>query len=163
MAMLHGFHPAAGLGDLLPGMYTVPMNPIRAAQQQTAGIVPSLQATAPGKVIRRQHMGEILAGRWTVPQNPLIRSLTGGGMGCVGCAGVGCVGCAGMSGLGDASTGNFLTDSTIISGVPDGILYGGAALLAWMIFAPGGSEYRKRASALRSQYRGYKRAAAAIS
>lgn len=156
------FHPAPGLGDLLPGMFVVPSNPIRDAG---TALVPSVQATAPNQVLRVKGIGELLQAAFTVPQNPIIRTLASGGP-CNGMAGLGC-GCGcGMSGLGDtAGTGSwtdFFTESTIISGIPNGLIYGGGLALAYMLLAPGGSEYRKKSRALRSQYRGYKRAAAAV-
>lgn len=69
-------HPAPGIGDLLPGFYVVPQNPIRAAQQGI-GYVP--------------HFGELVPAMFTVPDNPLVKSLAGlGSMGCNG-------GCSGSS------------------------------------------------------------------
>jgi len=156
------FHPAPGLGDLLPGMFVVPQNPIRDAGTP---LVPSVQATAPNQVMRVKHIGELLSAAFVVPQNPIVRTLATGGQ-TSGMAGLGCMGC----GLGDTSTTStstgswtdFLTNSTIISGIPDGLIYGGAALALYMLMAPGGKEYRQKARALRSQYRGYKRAAASV-
>jgi hypothetical protein len=42
--------------------------------------------------------------------------------------------------------------------MPNWVYLAGGGLLAWAIFMPGGSEYRKKKSALASQYRGYTRA-----
>ena len=62
------FHPAPGVGIMLPGMWTVPQNPI------TAGL-------------RRQpHLGEMMPAFFPVPENPLMEALTGCG-GCSGCSG----------------------------------------------------------------------------
>lgn len=159
------FHPAPGLGDLLPGMFVVPQNPIRDAG---TALVPSVQATAPNQVMRVKHIGELLQAAFTVPQNPLIRTLATGGQSNNGMAGLGCgSGCG--CGMGDttavpaaSSWTDMFTNSTIIPGIPDGLIYGGGLLAAYMLLSPGGSEYRKRSAALKSQYRGYKRAAAAV-
>lgn len=79
MARLN-FHPAIGFGDLMDGWFVVPQNPIR-----TPGtpLVPSLQATAPGRILRRGRLAELMPGGFTVPQNPLRMAL--GSIGCSGC------------------------------------------------------------------------------
>lgn len=53
------FHPAPGLGDLLPGWFTVPQNPVK----DGVSYVPSI--------------GEILPGSFAVPQNP-VKDYTNG-------------------------------------------------------------------------------------
>lgn len=50
------FHPAPGLGDLLPGFFVVPQNPITGRAAPTAYI--------PG-------VGDIMPGSFPVPQNPV--------------------------------------------------------------------------------------------
>src|SRR3972149_2183549 len=102
------YHPAPGLGDLLPGFHTVPQNPFK------------------GEPITYQpRIGEILPASYSVPQNP-IKDYMGGrlhqiarepgaegvlngkvvGVGCgdVGCGGIGNCGCASCGGLGDISS-----------------------------------------------------------
>lgn len=71
------FHPAPGFGELMPGDYVVPQNPISAAQK---GI---------GYIAR---MGELMPGQFSVPQNPIRRNFETGmqGMGTMGCVGLGC-------------------------------------------------------------------------
>ncbi len=78
MARLNA-HPAPGFGDLMDGWFVVPQNPIR-----TPGtpLVPSLQATAPGRVLRRGTLAELMPGGFSVPQNPLRMALGGLGCGC---------------------------------------------------------------------------------
>lgn len=68
------FHPAPGFGDLLPGFFVVPQNPIRGA---STPMVPSVQAAAGGQVVRVPHVGDLLPGQFPVPQNP-IRAAMGG-------------------------------------------------------------------------------------
>ena len=94
------YHPAPGLGDMMPGWWDVPQNPITAARGITK---------VPG-------IGEIIDGYFVVPQNPIrdfvkgqVRPLgQGAGRGSVnGPAGAGCscggsCGCGG--GMGDIST-----------------------------------------------------------
>lgn len=162
------FHPAPGLGDLLPGCYVVPQNPIQAA---TRGIeyVP--------------HVGELMPGSFVVPQNPLRNELMGyssvrpaaptaevvaemvalSGLGRCGCSGGSCeqgfCGCGG--GMGQIPG---------LPAIPPVLLYAaGGLLVLWMFSRPGGKEFRERRSKLRQeygekerelkgQYRGYRRA-----
>ena len=167
------FHPAPGLGDLLPGWHVVPQNPIRDAG---TALVPSVQAASGNRITRTPHVGDLLAASFVVPQNVIVRNVSTGmnglaatkGIGCLGCSG--CAGCEdggnyyGMQGLGDTSITDWLTSPSFVSdSVPNWMLYGGAAALAWILLMPGGSEYRQKSRALRSQYRGYKRAGEALS
>ena len=57
--MMTNFHPAPGLGDLLPGFFVVPQNPIMDATTYVPRI------------------GEILPGSFPVPQNPIKDYMTG--------------------------------------------------------------------------------------
>lgn len=170
------FHPAPGLGDLVGGFFVVPQNPIMDAGTP---MVPSVQAQYPNRITRRPRMGDLVAASFVVPQNPLwpnAQPMSQAGLGCASCSGANFYG---MSGLGqsfsavwtDVTSGNFsqgvtdftswIGESTIISGLPNwGILAAGAVAL--MLFMPSGSEYRQKSKALRSQYRGYRRAAGAI-
>ena len=116
-------HPAPNraLGELLPGWFDIPQNPITAAKQGV-NYTPTL--------------GEIMAGSFVVPQNPIVNFASGnvlpigvapgkGGMvngqpvagpgmsgGC-GCGGS-CGGCGGGGGMGDISADltTFMTDLT---------------------------------------------------
>ena len=95
MAQLN-YHPAPGMGDLLPGFYVVPQNPVQ-----------------PVKYIRG--ISEILPGSFPVPQNP-VKDYTRGQTKLIGQTGVGDCGCGcggsggcggqinGIRGLGDFST-----------------------------------------------------------
>ncbi len=162
MARLN-FHPAPGLGDLLPGYFVVPQNPIRDAGTP---LVPSLQATMPNRSFRIARIGELMPGQFTVPQNPLMMALTGGmgGLGC-GCSS-GCSGgnsnytLNGMGALDMSSMTSWLTDPSPISdSVPNWMLYGAVGAALWFITQPSGSAYRAKRKALRSEYAGYKQAA----
>ena len=217
------FHPAAGFGDLLPGHFVVPQNPIRDAGTP---MVPSVQAASGNVPVRIPKMGDLLPGMFVVPQNPLMAAIMGAdvtqpdkgagkavvaslhGLGCGGGCGGAC-GCGGYSphfaglgvapnpsaivnvperaaarmlprydlkrfegyaygpqGLGDInstlqSAETWLTaPSALSASIPNWMLWGGAAVAVWLLM-PGGSEYRTQTAALRSQYRGYRRAARA--
>lgn len=133
MSQMIPFHPAPGLGDVFKGWMIVPQNPIT-----TPGtpLVPSIQATAPNRMLRRPRLQELMAGAFVVPQNPLRQALGMGqlrdlmpgqfsvpqnpvrcgmsGMGC-GCGG-GCGGGGtanytlnGMGQLDTSSVGNFFS------------------------------------------------------
>ncbi len=154
------FHPAPGLGDLMPGWYPVPQNPM------TDGV-----AYIP-------RIGEIMAGSYPVPQNPIRDytkgqvtllgqqngcgpgmingqvanpDATGEGLGGCGCGG----GCGGKgNGMGDISSdftkiqtdiaaGNYmdvLTDS--VMGFP---LWGFIALGAVFVMSGGSNSHVNRA------------------
>lgn len=133
------YHPAPGLGDLLPGFFVVPQNPIKDATPTT--YVPRI--------------GDILPGAFAVPQNPIKDYMNGrlnligrepGVPGMVnGVSGCGCGGsCGGCGGLGDISTdiakiqsdftaGNYgqILQDTVFS-VPVWAIAGGLALLFFM-------------------------------
>jgi hypothetical protein len=153
------FHPAVGFGDLLPGSFAVPANPIRDAG---TALVPTNFAVTGNRPYRVPGIGELLSAKFTVPQNPLRNTLVNGWSGTApklsgcGCSGGGC-GCGGH-GMGDLSDFTAWLQTASVGGVPNWLIYGGAAVAAWMIFMPGGSEYRTKSRALRSQYRGYRRA-----
>ena len=147
------FHPATGFGDLLPGWFDVPQNPIRDAGTP---LVPSVQAVYPNQVTRKKTLGEFMSASFAVPQNPIIRTLATGGQ-TSGMAGLGCAGC-GMGSLGQTGSTSVFTEDSLGLGLPNWAYMAGGAVLAWAIFMPGGSEYRQKKSALASQYRGYKRA-----
>lgn len=162
------FHPAPGLGDLLDGWFVVPQNPVRDAGTP---MVPSVQATMPGRVMVKPHMGDFLPGTFTVPQNPIVKNLqTGmGGLACVG--GMGCAcgspSCAGpepyyygMSGFDLTTIQTWATSPSFVSAsIPNWALWGGAAVALWFMTQPSGSEYREKRKALRSEYAGYRRLA----
>jgi hypothetical protein len=102
------FHPAIGLGDLMPGWYAVPQNPIAAAKQG---------------ITKAPSLGDIVQGSYVVPQNPLANFVagkvaplgqkSGGGKGC-GCGGS-CGGCGSggsVNGVGLSGTGVLSTDAS---------------------------------------------------
>lgn len=97
-----GHHPAPGLGDLLPGFYVVPQNPVQ-----------------PVKYIRG--ISEILPGSFPVPQNP-VKDYTRGrtkliGQGVSGCGcGGSCGGCGAKGQLNGVGVGDFSTDWNSFTG-----------------------------------------------
>ena len=162
-------HPAGGLGDLLPGWHVVPQNPIRDA---STPVVASVTARAGGAVVKVPTMGELLAASFVVPQNPLRQALASPpGSGVPGTKGLGCGTCHGMgdaTGLmgslasGGTSIVSWLQQPSFIrASIPNWGLVAGA-VVAYMLIAPGGSQYRSESRALRSRHRGYRRLAAAV-
>ena len=165
------FHPAPGFGDLLPGSFVVPQNPIRDAG---TALVPSVQAKTGNQVTRVPHLADLLPASFDVPQNPLrdallsasvVKTQSTKGMGCVGCM----AGIDGMGSMGDlsASVSNVSTWLTtpLFSIGSFGVapwMLGAAGIGAYMLFSPGGSSYRSESRALRSQHRGYRRLGRAI-
>lgn len=142
------FHPAPGLGDLMNAWFVVPQNPLRG---DPTVLVPSVQATAPGKILRKPRLGDFVAGSFVVPQNPLRKQLGMGGCGCAGCGG----GSTGLQGLDLSSITDWAQEKSIMTSLPNWVVLGGGAVAAYLLFMPGGSEYR----AARSESRGYKRLA----
>jgi len=151
----------------MSGWFNIPQNPIRDAGTP---LVASASAMAPNKVLRTRSIGELLQASFTVPQNPIIRTLaTGGqtsGMVGLGCSGLGCLGdttsTTGLFGGTVTDTGNVLTSDSLGFGIPNWGYIAGGGLLAWMLFMPGGSEYRSKKRALAAQYTGIARAKKAV-
>jgi len=148
------YHPAPGLGDLLPGFFVVPQNPVRDAE---TALVPSVQALNPGAILKKPHIGDFLPGTFfAVPQNPVRKNLATG-MGGLSCGGSGqCSGgnFYGMSGMGATtatttpaptipfstaitSMANFQAwlqqPSPVSASVPNWALYGGGALAVFAL------------------------------
>lgn len=150
MSMI-GFHPAPGLGELLPGWFVVPQNPLELA---TRGIrrIPTI--------------GEIVPATFPVPQNPLVRALSLGASPKCLCVGIGCGdGClsrySGMTGLPEiweqvktTATGAWGSVTGMLGGAnwTTYALAGGGVLLLWMLISRGGG-YRREAGAARREYR----------
>lgn len=155
--MQTSFHPAPGLGDLLNGWFIVPQNPVR---NDTTTIVPSVQALAPNHVLRVKSMGDLVSGAFVVPQNPVAKNTGLSGCGCAGGCGT-CGGSSnyGLSGFDFSSITDWAQQASPVAGLPNWLLYGGLGLGAYMLLAPGGSEYRSKSRALKSEYRGYRRLA----
>ena len=164
MSMLN-YHPAPGLGDLLPGFYVVPQNPITDAHG--VSYVPRI--------------GDILPGSFPVPQNPIKDYMNGrlnligrepgvpgtvNGKGVSGCGCGGSCGNPGCGGLGDISAdftkissdisaGNYMqVFSDTVFGIP---VWAVAAGLGLFLFA-GGEKHsyvgrgRRAAAAARSAF-----------
>ena len=134
------FHPAPGLGDLVPGMFVVPMNPITAAS---------------GGVTYVPRIGDLVRAHYTVPMNPLVPGMSG-----CGCpyrdAGMGALD-LGAAWDSVTTTVGSVWDSAKsaigATGVNPWVLGGAAAVVALLLFRPGGSEYSRAMSAAKSRYR----------
>lgn len=97
-------HPATGLGEMLPGWFDVPQNPVTAAAR---GIT-----YTPG-------IGEIIGAAYSVPQNPVkdfmkgnVKALGTQGVGDCGCGCGGSGGCGGgkINGIGVNGLGSISDD-----------------------------------------------------
>lgn len=160
------YHMAPGLGDLIPGWFVVPQNPIQAAAQGGVKYIPK--------------MGELIGASFVVPQNPLKRALglpeappsmlqrgstwveemyakaksaVGlSGMGCGGCGCGGSCGGCGMSGITD-STIDFDWDK-ITSGTAGWPTYAIIAGGAWLAFSmmSRGKGYREAVSTAKRRH-----------
>ena len=106
-------HPAPGMGELMPGFFVVPQNPITMAQ------------TGMGYFAR---MGELLPASFSVPQNPIVNNFATGmqGMGTLGCGGnKGCA--AGFTGalsggsIGELVDGHFVVPQNPITAAAAGM------------------------------------------
>lgn len=160
------YHPAPGFGDLMPGSFVVPQNPIH---PDGTPLVPSVQAQSGGNIAYRPKIGDLLPGAFVVPQNPIRRNLASNmGMGCTSCGDSGYDGSGfhsnGLQGLGmDLSAQGLTTWAT--SDGPMGLpmlAWVGIAVGAYLLISPGGSDYRAARRDLDSQHRGYRRAARRI-
>lgn len=154
-------HPAPGLGDLLPGFFVVPQNPI---QGVPTPVVASINAKAGGAPVKIPTMGELLPGFFVVPENPLRNALGMSGLGCGSC-GLGQTTPNLMGSLANVGTSmtNWLQES-VFAGIPNWLLLGGAVAVYFMA-TPGGKEYRAQREeyrAQRSAARGYRRLAKAL-
>jgi len=147
-----GYHPSPGLGDLLPGFFVVPQNPITMAEQEAMG--------KPMHTTRVPHMGELVRASFTVPQNPLLNALATVGR-APGMAGLACPYCEDMvslSGLGEFSLGDAF--GSLASNWQMWAALGGGLLLIMFLSGRGNkSAYKSELSAAKSDY--YKRGAGA--
>lgn len=145
------FQLAPGLGELLPGNFVLPQNPLH-----------------PMAGVRVPHVGELLPAKFSQPENPLLRAVREVKPGC-GCRhGLGCP-CA-LTGLGDLG---FLgiDMSTVIPDWPwtTWAMVGGGLLVLTLLVSRGGKgsqyrtekrllekrlagQYRSEMSKLRSKY-----------
>ena len=136
------FHPSPGLGELLPGWFIVPQNPITAAM----GVRPVL-----GRVPK---MGELVRAHWTLPQNPLINSLATVGKP-YGMSSLNCAGCDDRVSLGSLGEFNLSDLTNSLSQNKTLLLWGGAALILFLILMsrPGKSAYQQAMSEAKESYR----------
>jgi hypothetical protein len=131
-------HPAPGFGDLLPGWFVVPQNPI----------------TQPHEMKRVQGVGEFLPARLLTPYNPLLDSLrtVGRPAGSVGGGKVGLMGGLGEFNLSDI-TGD-IGDAVKGISTTQWLMIGGAVLvLVVLVSRPGRSQYREAVARAKEQYR----------
>jgi hypothetical protein len=145
------------MGDLLPGYFVVPNNPITSAAGGPG-------ATGIGRVA---HVGELMPASFVVPENPLMnalvtvgrgpasqKSLSGLGGGC-GCTGLGC-GCGDRMSL--SGLGEFNMDSVTQNLNPANwsattmAMVGGGVLLLILMMRPGGSEYKAAVTRAKADY-----------
>lgn len=99
------------MGELLPGFFVVPQNPIW--DNKSRSVAP--MGFAGAKYI--PHIGELLPGRFSVPQNPLIAQIRKGMAGMGGC----CSGCDGSAGANpnDTAAGYINGAVAMVPGVGD--------------------------------------------
>jgi hypothetical protein len=155
-------HPAPGFGELLPGFFVVPHNPIT-------------------PVSRVPRIGELVAAKFSIPENPLTRALVGDnglqpqGSRSVSMSAIGSCGCIGsMCGQGceGLGMGQLPGGLEAVSGFLPWIL--GGAVVLWMLSRPGGrayhqeraraeSEYQSKVSGIKARHKGYKRVARSAS
>src|ERR1700689_2411178 len=70
------FHVAPGLGDMAPGWFALPQNPLTMGASTV--LVPTMGATAPGRRVKTPHLADLVAGSFAVPQNPVRANLAAG-------------------------------------------------------------------------------------
>lgn len=135
-------HPAPGVGELMPGWFVVPQNPLRQASQFVNGRAVVALADEQTRAGYTPRIGELVAASFTVPQNPLVSHLSG-----CGCGGsCGCASCA--SGMG------FLGLPDTVSGIPTNyLLLGAGAALLLLTLGGRGSAYRSSLKSAREKYR----------
>jgi hypothetical protein len=142
------YHPAPGLGDLLPGFFVVPQNPIMAAEQAAVG--------NPVQTTRVPQMGELVRASFTVPQNPLLNALATVGRP-PGMAGLACPYCddaVALNGLGEFSLGGAF--GSLTQNWQTWAMVGGGLLLVMLLMGRGNkSAYKSELSAAKADY--YKR------
>lgn len=122
MPMLN-YHPAPGLGKLLPGFVMLPWNPMTATP--STPLVASLGAAFPGQAVRVPRIGDLLMGtEFTIPENPILKGAGLAGLGCASCQSLGPGN--GMAGISD-SVASWVTASSPISGITNFVFYGALA------------------------------------
>lgn len=131
-------HPATGIGELLPGWFNIPQNPITMATQG---------------VTYTRGIAELLPAKFSIPQNPLADRLTSASVLSPVCSTQGVSGCGcgcGMGALDTSSIGSAFDSD--IAGIPVTWLIGGA-VLAYMMFGSRGAEYKYEKEKLKRKYR----------
>lgn len=128
-----GIHPAPGIGDMLPGWWAVPQNPITAAAAKY-----------------NPRMGELLPGSFVVPQNPILASLSHG----VNNSSMGCASCQyTRNNMGMGDLGYFDSWSPTAWTWQEWATVGVGVLLVLSMLRPGQSQYKAAVSSAKDQYR----------
>lgn len=127
------FHPAPGLGIMLPGWWTVPQNPI----------VPQQTMYAP-------RMGELLPASFVVPQNPIVRTTA---LGVNATTGIGCMSCEAERAAGMGSLGFFDSYNPVEWNWTEWAVVGGGVLFLLLMMRPGKSAYQAGMTQAKQDYR----------
>lgn len=132
---------AQGIGQLMPGNFVVPQNPVVAGfvSPSTAGM-------------RAAHLAELMPGMFPVPQNPLIAALTASTPECA--KGIGNP-CSGLGAFDLASITSSMTDSLQQMDWTKWAMVGGGLLVLYYLMGRGGGDktaYRRELKALRAKY-----------
>ena len=132
------FHPAPGIGELLPGFFVVPQNPIRDAMGMSG-------------VRYQPHIGELMPASFTVPQNPIVKNIQTGMGGLAQGRFMGFT--SGMAGLGEFDLSS-ITDSFKPGewSTQTWMMIAGAGIIAIMMMRPGGSQYKAAMSQAKADY-----------
>lgn len=132
------FHPAPGIGELLPGFFVVPQNPIR-------------DASGMGGVKYQPHIGELLPASFNVPQNPIVKNIqTGmGGLARGGFEGFTAGMAGGMSGLGEFDLSSFIPSQWSKT---TWMIVAGVGVMLIMMSRPGKSAYQAAMAQARADY-----------
>jgi hypothetical protein len=139
MAQVHR-QLAPGFGDLLPGNFVVPSNPLH-----------------PASGVRIPHLAELLPAKFAVPENPLTQALLAISPEKACSAGLGCPG-SGMSGLGAFDLTEIKTKLTTWANTADwktwAMVGGGVIVVYFLMTQSGGdrSAYRRELSQLKAKY-----------
>jgi hypothetical protein len=132
-------HPAPGVGELMPGWFAVPQNPLRPGSRLLTNHIRAALVDERSKARYAPRIGELVEASFTVPQNPLLDRLLAPASGC-GCSPSGAR--AGMGALPDT-----------VLGVPTNYLLIGAGALILVSLTARGGGYRRAVGVERERHR----------